>query len=177
MKPGWIYSQLFVFDFIRWWSKALSKHKVLQFSSMHFLQFFHKGKHRPLTFRSGLFVAGRLSNLLDIWLKEDSAGISQCLPQNPSVAPSIGVLRRWISSLIQMITHRDLQVTYGGLDCLHTVFASCRRLPNSAAIIEQIATDDSLVEKFLSLLVPQEQAWRNLESFYGANNNPSRLPI
>lgn len=144
---------------------------------MHFLQFFHKGKHRPLTFRSGLFVAGRLSNLLDIWLKEDSAGISQCLPQNPSVAPSIGVLRRWISSLIQMITHRDLQVTYGGLDCLHTVFASCRRLPNSAAIIEQIATDDSLVEKFLSLLVPQEQAWRNLESFYGANNNPSRLPI
>ncbi|CAL8097823.1 unnamed protein product [Calicophoron daubneyi] len=109
------------------------------------------------TLRSGLFVIGRLANLLDIWLKGESSVFSSSKRSSSSTPPALLCLQHWVVSLVQLISHRDLQASCGALDCLYTIFTACRRLPSCLMILNSITSTDNLIDKFLSLLVPSDQ--------------------
>ncbi|KAF5400881.1 hypothetical protein PHET_05513 [Paragonimus heterotremus] len=116
------------------------------------------------TLRSGLFVAGRIANFLDLWLKSESEIISENQqPSATSLPPQLFRLQSWIASLVKLISHRDLQVSCSCLDCLHVIITACRRLPISWSVISQLTSENNLVETFLSLLSPPEPILTNSE--------------
>ncbi|KAF7233111.1 hypothetical protein EG68_10588 [Paragonimus skrjabini miyazakii] len=116
------------------------------------------------TLRSGLFVAGRIASFLDLWLKNEIEIISESQQLSAiSPPPQLFRLQRWIANLVRLISHRDLQVSCSGLDCLHVIITACRRLPTSWSVISQLTSENNLVDTFLSLLSPPEPALTNSE--------------
>ncbi|KAF8567320.1 hypothetical protein P879_03057 [Paragonimus westermani] len=116
------------------------------------------------TLRSGLFVAGRIASFLDLWLKHENEIISEIQqPSTTSLPPQFFRLRRWIASLVKLMSHRDMQVSFSGLDCLHVIITACRRLPISWSVISQLISENNLLETFLSLLSPSEPDLTNRE--------------
>ncbi|KAF6780234.1 hypothetical protein AHF37_00247 [Paragonimus kellicotti] len=104
------------------------------------------------TLRSGLFVAGRIASFLDLWLKNEIEVISGS-PQlsTTSPPPQLFRLQRWIASLVKLISHRDLQVSCSGLDCLHVIITACRRLPISCSNLDGLVPTLQLADGLLTL--------------------------
>ncbi|KER33963.1 hypothetical protein T265_12529, partial [Opisthorchis viverrini] len=106
------------------------------------------------TVRSGLFVVTRLANVLDLWMHEELATRGTNWKSSGPTPSLVSSLQKWIAGFVQLISHRDLQVSCGGLDCLHAIFCACNRLPHSWSLLERLTSKSNLVDRFLSLLSP-----------------------
>ncbi|VDP98549.1 unnamed protein product [Trichobilharzia regenti] len=104
--------------------------------------------------RSGLLVLCKLSPFLDTWLKGELGNSSVSWTSNSGVPTVVFSLQCWISNLIELISHRDSQVSFTSLDCLYIVINSCQRLPHSWNVLELLVIKVNLIEKLLGLLLP-----------------------
>ncbi|CAH8853851.1 unnamed protein product [Trichobilharzia szidati] len=106
------------------------------------------------TLRSGLLVLCKLSPFLDTWLKGELGNSSVSWTSNSGMPTVAFSLQCWIANLIELISHRDSQVSFTSLDCLYIVINSCQRLPISWNVLELLVTKVNLIEKLLGLLLP-----------------------
>ncbi|TGZ57763.1 hypothetical protein CRM22_009836 [Opisthorchis felineus] len=115
------------------------------------------------TVRSGLFVVSRLANALDLWMQEELSARGTNWKSSGPTTSLVTSLQKWIAGFIQLISHRDLQVSCGGLDCLHAIFCACNRLPHSWSLLERLTSKSNLVDRFLSLLSPPSNKMQKKE--------------
>ncbi len=95
-----------------------------------------------------------MSTYIDVWINKRIEKDRESSPDNEDSHLYITDLRRWIFKLVDLVLHKDMNVTCGSLESLRNIVTSCRRLSGSLSPLDKVTDDGHLLESLLVLLAP-----------------------
>uniref|UniRef100_A0A0X3QHG7 E3 ubiquitin-protein ligase n=1 Tax=Schistocephalus solidus TaxID=70667 RepID=A0A0X3QHG7_SCHSO len=120
------------------------------------------------TLISGLYVVGRLSNFIDVWIGKQTEQGQDALKESEAFSSCSDKLQNWISKLVGLVQHNDVNVTCGSLESLRNILMSCRRLSSNLNPLDKVTENGCVLDSLLSLLTPMPSNQR--EPIYQASS-------